>query len=90
MPEQLNFDHDVQNCLASLTLLEDHNIRLRRQNVDQRRSNTHGIQLIELCKTNNLFIGNDRLDSDIPGKATTTDGSLIEYILASPLILTKI
>ena len=58
--------------------------------MDQRRLNSHGIQLIEFCKTNNLFICNGRMNSDLSGKATTSDGSLLDYMIASPVIVCKI
>ena len=70
-------------------LLPQHKISLSRSNADHRK-NTYGKQLIELCKINNLFICNGRLNTDVIGKATTTDGSMIDYMLANPTILTKV
>ena len=37
-----------------------------------------------------MFVCNGRLDTDPSSKATTTDGSLIDYVLASPIIICKI
>ena len=88
--EQLNFDSEAQNHLNNILWLKNNNINLSRSNVDHRKIDNHGTQLIEFCKTNNLFICNGRLNTDATGKATTKDGSLIDYMLASPLIITKI
>ena len=90
MPEQLDFDSEVHNHLSSIRWLQDHNISLGRSNVDHRILNNHGTQLIEFCKTNNLLICNGRLNCDKIGKATTSEGSLLDYLLASPAILNKI
>ena len=90
MPEQLNFDIEAQNHINNIKILLSHNIRLSRSNMDQRRHNSHGLQLLEFCKTNNLFISNGRLNSDLCGKATTSEGSLIDYMLANPAILCKV
>ena len=90
MPEQLNFDIEAQNHLYNIQMLNSHNIRLSRSNMDQRRNNSHGIQLIEFCKSNNMFISNGRMNSDLSGKATTSDGSLIDYMLANPALLCKV
>ena len=58
--------------------------------MDHRRPNQRGNQLIKFCKSNNLFISNGRLNSDMSGKATTSDGSLIDYMIASPVLLCKV
>ena len=90
MPEQLNFDVEMQNHLNSVKMIHSHNIRLCRSNTDLRKPNSHGTHLIEFCKSNNMFICNGRLNSDMSGKATTLDGSVIDYLIASPVILCKI
>ena len=89
-PEHLNFDSDSQEHLSNIMWLQNNNISLNRQNSDHRRPDTHGEQLTEFCKTNSMFICNGRLASDPTGKVTTTDGSLIDYVLASPPIICKI
>ena len=75
MSEQLDFDIEAQNHLYNIQFLNSHYIRLSRSNMDQSWHNSHGMQLIEFCKTNNLFISNGRMDSDLNGKATTSDRS---------------
>ena len=37
-----------------------------------------------------MFICNGRLNNDVYGKATTTQGSVIDYLLGSPVIISKI
>ena len=88
--DQLNFDVEAQTNVASLKYLQNNNIKVNRQNESSQRPNPYGNLLLQLCKTNNLFIGNGRIDSDPTGKVTTTDGSLIDYMVASPTILTKV
>ena len=91
IPEQLNFDIDAQNHLLEINWLHALNIRLNRSNSDKRITIcVQGKQLIDFCKSNTLLICNGRLNSDLSGKATTSDGSLIDYLLASPVILSKI
>ena len=89
MPEQLNFDSEVQDYLNNISWLQNNNISLNRENSSHKRPDERGKQLIDFCKSNNMFICNGRLDTDVNGKATTTDGSVIDYLLASPLILCK-
>ena len=64
-------------------------VKLDRSNLDRRKLCTHGLQLIDFCKTNSIFIFNGRMITDKTGKATTTKGSLIDYMLASPVIISK-
>ena len=90
MPDQLNSDREAVNQLNCVKLLQSHRIRLSRSNTDSRSPNIYGDLLIELCKTNNLLICNGRLNSDVQGKATTRDKSLIDYLLACPSILVKV
>ena len=89
-PEHLNFDSDSQEHLNNIIWLQNNGINLNRENQDQKRIDAQGKQLIEFCKTNSMFICNGRLDTDPTGKATTSQGSLIDYVLASPIIICKI
>ena len=89
VPVQLNYDSEAQIQLNSIKLLLHHNIRLSRSNVDK-KTNAYGKLLLDFCQASNLFICNGRLNPDVIGKATTTDGSMIDYMLASPTILTKV
>ena len=88
-PEQLNFDSDVQNHLNNIIWLQNNDINLSRANTSQKGPDIHGKQLIDFCKTNNMFICNCILNTDATGKATTIQGSVIDYLLASPLIICK-
>ena len=89
-PEHLNFDSDSQEHLNNIIWLQNNGINLNRENQDQKRIDVLVKNLIDFCKTNSMFICNGRLDSDPTGKATTSQGSLIDYVLASPIIICKI
>ena len=89
MPEQLEFDEDAQNGLGNQNLLINYNISPDRQNLDTRPVNNYGRQLIDFCKSNNFLIANGRLGYDTTGKVTTDDHSVIDYMLATPSLLTK-
>ena len=89
MLDQLKFDKDVQYMLNDLKALDDIGV-LKRCNSDVKRPNNYGFRVIELCKSHGLSILNGRLGSDINGKATTTDNSVIDYVLSSHFILSRI
>lgn len=69
-------DQEMQAHFDKYTLLEKMNIPLPRSSKDK-KTNTHGMRIIELCR-NNLFIMNGRFGSDANhGKLTFRDKSLI-------------
>ena len=88
--DQLSYDDDAQTSLSNTKFLSERNIRLERKNTDTRNPNNYGKFLTEFCKSNNLFICNGRIGSDLHGNATTRDGSVIDYLLACPEILVNI
>ena len=90
MVDQLNYDTEAQNNLSIIKYVKRCNIRLDRSNSDLSVPNAYGTQLIEFCKTNNMFICNGRLNSDINGKATTSAGSVIDYLIVNHTILSKV
>jgi hypothetical protein len=45
--------------------------------------NNHGIQLIELCRSNNIFVVNGRFKTERPANLTFRNKSIIDYIMAS-------
>ena len=60
------------------------NTPLNRNSVD----NSYGRQMIEFCKTNNIFILNGRFSSDIVHpKLTCKNSSTVDYALSSSYIL---
>ena len=72
-------------------MLSDQNISLERQNTDNEGpANNYGKLLADFCKTNNRFICNGRIGPDLNGNATNTHGSVIDYVVACPEILSKI
>ena len=59
----------------------DCNIPLSRRNNDL-TANSYGHQLIEFCKNNNIFILNDRFDTD-SSSLTCKNSSTINYVLTT-------
>ena len=52
---------------------------------------TYGKNLLEICKNNHICIFNGRVGEDHGvGKASTVYSTLVDYIIGSPLIFTKI
>ena len=87
VPEQFEFDEDAQNGLTSLNLLTSNDISLDRQNSDTKVANNYGRLLIDFCKSNNLLFANGRLGSDITGKATTYNHTVLDYMITNPNLL---
>ena len=76
-------DVDLENDLYKHTLLENLSVPLNRNSLDK-RTNTHGFLLLDMCKNNNMFIINGRLFKDETiGAFTFRDKSVIDYVLAT-------
>ena len=75
--ENMNILYKVQQC----------KLPLERRSADP-TTNTYGLQMLEFCKSNDLFILNGRLgqDRDQP-KTTCKDRSTIDYFIASAYVL---
>ncbi len=67
-------------------------IPVTRASVDVARDNGgSGKKILELCKENNVCIMNGRVGQDIyHGKATTKHGTVIDYCISSPFLLSKV
>ena len=89
IPEQINYDSEAQRILNDIAWLNNKGINPSRSNTDHRNPDIYGRHLLEFCKSNGLFICNGRLKNDLIGKATTTQGSVIDYMLCSPVIMCK-
>ena len=87
--EQINYDSEAQRILNDIAWLSNKGINPSRSNTDHRNPDIYGRHLLEFCKSNGLFICNGRLKNDLIGKATTTQGSVIDYMLCSPVIMCK-
>ena len=79
----LNIDDEAQAFFDKHTLLEGLSLPLERCSCDK-KSNTNGMRIIEMCRNNNLFIMNGRLfkDQNI-GTYTFRNKSVIDYAMAS-------
>ena len=79
------FDIDIesQEYFDKFTLLENLSIPLVRSSKDH-KCNTNGLRLIQICRSNNLFILNGRLFRDKNlGSFTFRDRSTIDYVIAT-------
>ena len=73
-----------------ISTFEQCNIPLERRSADS-TTNTYGLQLLEFCKSNDLFILNGRLGSDFDRpKPTCKDRSTIDYCISDINLLKHI
>ncbi|MEW8546901.1 MAG: reverse transcriptase family protein, partial [Candidatus Thiodiazotropha sp.] len=80
--EQYGIDDDVISYMNNVQELQNHKINLSRQSQDRIRNN-YGNKLLQLCRNNNLYICNGRLNGDLIGAFTCTKGSVIDYLIAN-------
>lgn len=72
-------DIDLANELYKLT---ENGANITRSSEDKKRPNNYGNRLLEFCKTLTYFILNGRVGDDKSlGKATTSFGSVVDYII---------
>jgi len=80
-------DSDLFNARYELDALD---ICTERHNCD-RLTNNNGYNLIEVCKCLDVHIVNGRIGKDLGcGKLTCNNASLVDYVIASPHLFTKI
>ena len=67
-----------------MAALDELNIDTNRKNVDKVK-NRSGNNLLEICKTNNLFIVNGRIGDDKTesGKLTCKNSSVVDYCICT-------
>ena len=87
----LDLDSDVIESLQTKQTLIDMGLITERYNSDTKIDNGgYGEALVELCRNHQLVIFNGRAGYDkFLGKATTTDNSVIDYVIGSPALLRK-
>ena len=83
LSDLFDYDQETINYLNQKPNMLKYNIPLKRKSMDKKKNN-HGFRIIELCKNNNLVIGNGRLgrDKDI-GRMTFRNVSVIDYLILS-------
>lgn len=88
---KLHDDNILQTESAHiLSKLEEYGVPLERRSADS-TTNTYGLQLIELCKSNDLFILNGRLGTDRQNpKTTCKDRSTIDYCISNVNLIQRI
>ena len=79
--EMYGIDEEEQAHLNKYTILEKFSSKLERNSKDK-KTKSHGMFLIDLCRNNNLFILNGRMDND-SGNLTFRDKSVLDYVIAT-------
>lgn len=83
LAEHFDFDDETTNYFQKHVLLEKLGYSLKRKSNDK-KTNSHGYFLIEICRNANLFLLNGRVGSDKnTGEFTFRNKSVIDYALAS-------
>ena len=79
-------DEEIINTLDASTQMREFGIPLIRHSVDScQDGGSYGSKLLKVCQNNSLMIFNGRIGEDnLVGKATTTQNSVIDYIIGSP------
>lgn len=81
--ELFDLDPELQSQFDKCQILENLDISLVRNSLDK-RTNSHGLKLIDICKNNNLFILNGRIFSDKnTGQFTFREKSIIDYVIVT-------
>ena len=88
----LDLDEETRARLEITYTMNILGLPIERSSVDQRLDiGSYGQALLEICKNHLLCIFNGRAGADRSiGKATTTDGSVIDYVIGSPFLLSKV
>ena len=88
----LEIDEDTRARLEITGTMDTLGIPIERSSVDQKAdSGNYGQALLDLCKNHFLCIFNSRAGSDMSiGKATTMEGSVIDYVIGSPSFSVKL
>lgn len=87
----LDLNYAVSESLQTKQTFRDLGLTLDRYNTDLKPDNGgYGETLIELCRNHSMAIFNGRVGTDkFIGQPTTTDGSMIDYVIGSPYLLVK-
>jgi hypothetical protein len=81
---------DDTQIYSNAAMLESNNICLERTSMDQ-RINSYGHKLLDMCKSNGIYIVNGKLELDKGvGKTTCKDASVVDYCLATVDLFTNI
>ena len=75
-------DEETRQPLDDVNVLRESQGLLERMSSDIHR-NDYGYKLIELCKNNNLYIVNGRIEET---KLTCNDSSTVDYIICSAFL----
>ena len=88
----LDLDNDIIARLEINHYMDLLDIPIDRSSVDQMADRgNYGEALLDICRNNLLCIFNGRVGEDRHvGKATTIDNSLIDYVIGSPYLLSKV
>ena len=87
-----NLDEEDRQILDNHSAMSELNLPLNRYNSDNScdRGN-YGVELLNLCMNNKICIFNGRCGNDRGiGRATTTHGSVIDYVIGSPYLMSAV
>ena len=89
--DALHIDEEIRELLDVKRTMLALDIPMKRSSVDTKVDNSgYGNALLEVCRDHSLIIFNGRLCQDRGiGKATTTEGSVIDYIIGSPFLASR-
>ena len=83
---EIDVENEDRTFVEELDLLEMFDIKKIRASCDK-ITNNHGNRLLEICKTQLIYIVNGRVDRDKDiGRPTCKDVSVVDYIVAAPYI----
>lgn len=80
--DQYGIDDDVISYLNNAQELRNYGIQGERNSQDKTRNN-FGNVLLQICRNNNLYICNGRLNSENTSAYTCIKGSVIDYLIAN-------
>ena len=87
---QLEFDSEISAMLDDVGTLDVLGIQINRNSQDIKNVNSYGNSLLQLCKAHNLIIANGRVGNDRNGNYTTSENSVIDYVIGNPEIISYI
>ena len=84
-----NLSNEIYDNITSVTSLDALGIQTHRMSKHV-KTNNYGHRLIQLCKNNNIFMANGRLDKDTCANFTCKGNSIVDYCIMSPNILSSV
>ena len=90
MLNQLEFDPEIAVMLDDICIMDNLGVKINRNNKDVQNVNAYSNNLLQLCKAHNVIIANGRIGNDLDGNYTTSESSVIDYVIGNPEIISYI